>query len=94
MAKIHQIYWTNWGRRPLNDDEYPSELQCEKCDNHCMITIKDVDYDCYPDREYGSCFIRLFDDGNYVEEMSEFIGECDGMELLEDINFTDPTVTA
>jgi len=82
IAKVNDIYWRNWGYRTLNDDELPSEEVCESCNNHCVITIGEYTYDCHPDHESGVCRIRVFDEGNYSDEMEELMNEFDYMDLI------------
>lgn len=90
ISRVNNIYWSNWGYRTLNDDELPDESQCEKCDNHCIIKLDDYEYDCYPDREGGVCRIRVFEDRNYSEEMSELLEKFDHMELINpEVDFVD-----
>jgi len=82
INKVNHIYWQNWECRSLHDDEYPDEKQCENCDNHCVIKIGEYEYDCHPDHEYGSCFIRVFNEPNYANEMGELLEEFDHMNLI------------
>ena len=90
IAKVNDIYWRNWGYRTLNDDELPSEEICEKCNNHCVITIGEYTYDCHPDHEGGVCRIRVFDEGNYSDEMEELMNEFDYMDLINpEVELTD-----
>jgi hypothetical protein len=90
IAKVNDIYWRNWGYRTLNDDELPSEEVCESCNNHCVITIGEYTYDCHPDHESGVCRIRVFDEGNYSDEMEELMNEFDYMDLINpEVELTD-----
>lgn len=82
ISNVNNIYWSNWGYRTLNDDELPDESQCEKCDEHCIIKLNDYEYDCYPDHEGGVCRIRVFEDGNYSDEMGELLEKFDHMDLI------------
>lgn len=95
VNKVTNIYWSNWFYRRLNDDEYPEEIQCDKCNGHCVIKIDDNEYDCNPNHEEGDCFIRVFDEKNYSDEMGELLETFDHMDLINpEIELTDPTVTA
>lgn len=82
ISKVNNIYYSNWEDRPLNDNEYPEDVQCEKCNNHCLIKINDYEHDCYADHESGCCFVRIFNEGNYSTEMGELLDKFNLINLI------------
>jgi len=74
---IENNYTQSWKTMSIGDCFSNSIIKkcgdCDNCSGSCVVIKDDIEYDCVSDYDYGSCYIRYFDDIYFSESISDII---------------------